>query len=108
MTSQESEMKMKQKKQLKFKEDEKDSSNISPPKDTQQSQTNQNGAETDGEEKVEKMTSGLNTDPSDKNNASESEEAKEDPQNLSDVETPRVDISGLKLDSAQKEKTSFL
>jgi len=50
----------------------------------------------------------LNTDPSEKNNASESEEAKEDPQNLSDIETPRVDISGLKLDSAQKEKTSFL
>ncbi len=36
------------------------------------------------------------------------EEAKEDVHNLSDVETPRVDVTGLKLDSAQKEKTSFL
>ena len=28
--------------------------------------------------------------------------------NLSDVDTPRMDVSGLKLQSAQKEKSSFL
>jgi hypothetical protein len=27
---------------------------------------------------------------------------------LSDVETPRMDVSGLKLEPGQKEKTSFL
>lgn len=36
------------------------------------------------------------------------EEIKEEPNNLSDVETPRMDVTGLKLESAQKEKTSFL
>lgn len=29
-------------------------------------------------------------------------------ENLSDVETPRADVSALKIDSAQKEKNSFL
>ena len=33
---------------------------------------------------------------------------KDDEPNMSDVETPRVDVSGMKLDSAQKEKNSFL
>jgi hypothetical protein len=36
------------------------------------------------------------------------EEAKEDVHNLSDLETPRVDVTGLKLDTAHKEKTFFL
>lgn len=28
--------------------------------------------------------------------------------NMSEVETPRMDVSGMKLNSAAKEKTSFL
>lgn len=36
------------------------------------------------------------------------EEAKDEVKDLSDVETPRMDVTGLKLDAAQKEKTSFL
>jgi hypothetical protein len=33
---------------------------------------------------------------------------KPDEGNMSDVETPRMDVSGMKLNSAAKEKTSFL
>ncbi len=38
------------------------------------------------------------------------EEEKKDPDFLdySDIETPKLDVSGLKLESAQKEKNSFL
>lgn len=39
---------------------------------------------------------------------SDGEEAKDAVDNMSDIETPRMDVTGLKLDAAQKEKTSFL
>jgi hypothetical protein len=38
----------------------------------------------------------------------EIQEAQEDPIDLSDVETPRMPVTNLKLDTAQKEKTSFM
>ena len=38
----------------------------------------------------------------------EIKEAQEDPIDLSDVETPRMPVTNLKLDTAQKEKTSFM
>jgi len=38
----------------------------------------------------------------------EIKEAQEDPIDLSDVETPRMPVTNLKLDTAQKEKSSFM
>jgi hypothetical protein len=38
----------------------------------------------------------------------EAQEDQEDPIDLSDVETPRMEVTNLKLEAAQKEKTSFM